>query len=113
MSPFALILLFSGLAAGVGAGLAPLPGSDTPILVTLQTALILSLADKAGIPLTRAAAAQLALPFAATIIGRTVCSLLLGWIPLLGSFANAFTAFLVTWYLGQAAWRWFLAEADD
>lgn len=107
MNTRSIVHVFSAVAAGVGLGLAQLPGSDAPVLVALQAAMILALADSLDVPLTRAAAAEMALTMAATMIGRGFSQLLLGWIPLLGNLANAATAFLVTEAVGHFALRWF------
>lgn len=107
MTCTSIVHVFSAIAAGVGLGLAQLPGSDAPVLVALQAAMILALADSADVPLTRAAAAEMALTLGATMIGRGMCQLLLGWIPLLGNLANGLTAFVVTQLVGRFAMRWF------
>lgn len=111
MKPSIVIHVFSGLAGGVGAGLAQLPGSDAPVLVALQTSMIMVLAEMKGISLTRAAAAELVLTLSATMAGRGVSQVLLGWVPAWGNALNAATAASVTEAVGWAAWKFFEKEA--
>ncbi|MCB9796294.1 MAG: hypothetical protein H6741_26670 [Alphaproteobacteria bacterium] len=110
MQDTVLIHVFAGVAAGVGFGLAQLPGSDAPVLVALQTAMILALADSTQVSLTRAAAAEMALTMAATMVGRGLSQVLMGWFPLAGNLLNALTAATVTEAVGWLALRWFLRE---
>ena len=107
MTTRSLIHVFAAVAAGVGLGLAQLPGSDAPVLVALQTAMIVALADKLDVPLTRAGAAELALTMAATMVGRGLSQVLVGWLPAFGNAVNALTAFAVTEAVGHFAVRWF------
>ncbi len=107
MSPQETIHLYSGLAAGIGAGLSPIPGSDAAVLVTLQTRLILSLADARGVSLSQVAAAELALTFGATMVGRAASQWVTAWIPGFGAVINATTAAALTEAVGWAALRWF------
>lgn len=110
MTDRSLIHLFAAVAGGVGLGLAQLPGSDAPVLVALQTAMIFALADRHAVPLTRAAAAEIALTMAATMVGRGLSQLLLGWLPVLGNLLNGLTAALVTEGVGWFSVRWFQRE---
>lgn len=97
----------SAAAAGVGAGLAQVPGADAPVLMGLQTAMIVSIGELHGASITKAAAADLLLTFTATIAGRTVSQLLVGWIPAIGNAINATTAAAVTEAIGWAADSYF------
>ena len=106
-SDHAIIHSFSVLSAGVGAGLAQLPGSDAPVLVSLQTAMILALAHRRVVTLDEAAATQLVLTFGATMAGRTVSQVLVGWIPGWGNVINATTAAALTEGVGWLAVEWF------
>lgn len=90
-------------AAGVGAGLAQIPGSDAPILCGLQTAMIIAIADVHGVTLTKAAAADLLLTFGASMVGRFISQALIGWIPGWGNAINAVTAGSITAGIGWAA----------
>lgn len=103
----AIIHGFSTVAAGVGASLAQLPGSDAPVLVSLQSAMILALARRRDVPLDDATATQLVLTFAATMGGRTISQALVGWIPGWGNTINAATAASITEAVGWAAVSWF------
>ncbi len=94
-------------AAGVGAGLAQLPGSDAPILVGIQGSMILGIAAQHGVSITKAAAADLVLTFAATMAGRGLSQVLVGWIPGLGNAINASTAAGITEAIGWAANTYF------
>lgn len=107
MTSRSIIHVFAAVAAGVGFGLAQLPGSDAPVLVALQAAMILALADRTDVSLTRAAAAEMALTMSATMIGRGLSQLLLGWLPAFGNALNAITAAAVTEGVGWFALRWF------
>lgn len=111
MRPKIIIHLCSVVAGGVGLGLAQLPGSDAPVLVALQTAMILGIADHYEVRLPRVATAELALTMAATMVGRGLSQLLIGWIPILGNVANAVTAAGVTEAVGWLSVRWFSREA--
>jgi uncharacterized protein (DUF697 family) len=99
-------------AAAVGAGLAQIPGSDAPVLCAIQTGMIVAIAQAHGVSITKAAAADLLLTFAATTAGRTVSQFLVGWIPGWGNAINATTAASLTTAVGYAADAYFehLAE---
>jgi uncharacterized protein (DUF697 family) len=97
----------SAAAAAVGAGLAQAPGSDAPVLMALQTAMIISIAELHGASITKTAAAELLLTFTATVGGRTVSQFLVGWIPGFGNAINASTAAAITEAVGWAAEEYF------
>lgn len=97
----------SGAAAAVGAGLAQVPGSDAPVLVAIQTTMIVAVAEEYGASITKAAAADLLLTFAATAVGRGLSQVLIGWIPGLGNVINASTAAALTEAAGWAADAYF------
>ena len=101
------IHLASAATAGVGAGLAQIPGSDLPVIAGLQTAMIMSIADIHGVCLSKAAAADLLLTFTASIGGRAISQLLIGWVPVLGNAMNASTAAALTEGVGWAAHAYF------
>lgn len=112
MRPPIIIHLCALVASGVGAGLAQLPGSDAPVLVALQTAMILGVADHFEVRLPRVAFAELALTLAATMLGRGMSQALCGWIPGFGNLLNALTAGLITEAMGWFCVRWFEREAS-
>jgi uncharacterized protein (DUF697 family) len=97
----------STAAAGVGAGLAQIPGSDTPVLMSLQTAMVVGIAQQYGVSMTKTAAADLILTFAASMAGRGISQLLVGWIPGAGNAINASTAAAITEAIGWAADTYF------
>jgi uncharacterized protein (DUF697 family) len=101
---------FALTAAGVGGGLAQLPCADAPVLVSLQTAMILALARRHDVPLDEAAATQLVLTLGATMFGRTASQALVGWLPGWGNALNATTAASLTEAIGWAAVAWFESQ---
>ena len=100
----------SGASAAVGAGLAQVPGSDVPILVGIQTTMIVAIAEEYGVSISKVAAADLLLTFAATAVGRGLTQVLVGRVPGLGNVINASTAAALTEAVGWAADAYF-AEA--
>lgn len=106
----AIIHSASAACAGIGGGLAQLPGSDSLAIVPLQTAMILSIATQHGVDLTEAAAADLVLTFAATQGGRLLSQVLVGWMPGVGNLINASTAAALTEAIGWAASAYFEKE---
>jgi uncharacterized protein (DUF697 family) len=93
----------STAAAGVGAGLAQIPGSDTPVIMSIQTGMVLGIAQQYRVSITKTAAADLVLTFAASMAGRGISQALLGWIPGVGNAINATTAAAITEAIGWAA----------
>lgn len=89
-------------AAGVGAGMAQLPGADVPIIVGIEITMTISLGAVFGISLTESSAKSIVLATAGTIAGRGISQGLLGWIPGFGNAINAATAFGVVEALGWA-----------
>src|ERR1039458_4548277 len=100
-----IIHVASAACAGVGAGLAQLPGSDSAVIVPIQTAMIVSIASQHGVEISKALAVELIVGFAATTGGRFLSQLFLGWIPGLGNAINASTAAGITEAIGWAADR--------
>ena len=96
-------------AAGIGAGLAQIPGSDSLVLSGIQTAMTISLGAVFGIKLDESGAAALTASAVGSTVGRTVSQILVGWIPGVGNAINATTAAGITEALG-----WKIAnEFDD
>ena len=94
-------------AAGVGGGLAQLPGADTPVLMSIQASMIVGIAEHYGANITKTAAADLVLTFAASMTGRGISQVLVGWIPGIGNAINATTAASITEAIGWAADTYF------
>jgi uncharacterized protein (DUF697 family) len=94
-------------ATAVGMGMAQLPGSDAPVLCGIQTTMIVAIAHEHGAHLTKTAAADLLLTFAATMTGRTLSQIFVGWIPGWGNAINATTAASITSAVGAAADAYF------
>ncbi len=94
-------------AALVGAGMAQIPGSDAPIIASIQTTMIIAIAHEHGASITRTAAADILLTFTATHAGRGASQALLGWIPSWGNVLNASTAVALTETIGWAADAYF------
>lgn len=104
-----LIHTASLAAAGAAGGLAQIPGSDSAVIVPLQTAMIVGIGSEHGVKLTKGAAADLLLTFSATMAGRTLSQFLVGWVPVYGNALNAATAFSLTEAIGWAADAYFEA----
>lgn len=101
----------SAAAAGVGAGLAQIPGADAPVLMAIQTGMIVAIGEVHGVTIRKAAAADLLLTFSATLAGRTVSQVLVGWLPGIGNAINASTAAGITEAVGWAANSYFADAA--
>lgn len=104
----AIIHTASVAAAGVGGGLAQIPGSDNAVLIPIQLTMVIGLGKVFGINLTESAAMAALGSGAASTIGRTVSQILVGWIPGIGNTINAATAAGLTESMG-----WLLAEQFD
>ena len=100
----------SAAAAGVGAGLAQLPGSDAPVIVGIQSAMIVAIGVEHSVGLSKAAATDLVLTFSATMAGRGLSQFLVGWIPGIGNAINASTAGAITEAVGWATHAYFEAN---
>jgi uncharacterized protein (DUF697 family) len=103
----AVIHTAAAAAAGVGGGLAQVPGADSALIVPIQTAMILSIAQEHEVKITKGAAVDLLLTFSATMAGRAISQVLVGWIPGFGNAINAATAFSLTEAIGWAADTYF------
>lgn len=99
-------------AGAVGGGLAQIPGADMPIIMGIQTTMIIAIADQHGVGITKTTAADLLLTFAAGIGGRAISQFLVGWIPAVGNAINASTAVAITETIGWAADAYF-SETDQ
>lgn len=95
----------SAAAAGIGAGLAQVPCSDSLVLTPIQLTMTVSLGQVFGITLDESAAKATLASASAATVGRMVSQVLLGWIPGLGNAINAATAATLTETIG-----WILAK---
>jgi uncharacterized protein (DUF697 family) len=84
----------------VASGLAQIPASDNAVLVPLEIIMVLALGHVFGIRLRHSYRISLILTAAATMIGRAVSEVLVGWIPVIGNLFDALTAIAVIEGLG-------------
>lgn len=108
----AIIHAAAGSAAGVGAGLAQIPGSDAPVLVAIQTAMIISLGAVFDAKITESAAKSVIADALGVTVGRVASQILCGWLPGLGNAVNATTAAGLTEAIGWAAAKEFAKEYE-
>ena len=108
----AIIHTASVAAGAIGAGLAQIPTSDNLIISPIQLTMIISLGQVFGIQLTESAAASAAATATASVVGKTACQLLLGWIPVLGNFVNAGVAAGITESIGWMLANEFAAQTN-
>lgn len=101
----AIIHAASASAAGVGAGLAQIPSSDSIPITAIQTTMTIAPGKVFGLELTDSMARAAMASVTTTIVGRALSQFLVGWIPIAGNIINAGTAASVTEALG-----WALAE---
>lgn len=101
----AIIHAASASCAGVGAGLAQLPGTDNAAIVPIQVTMTISLGHVFGKSLTESTALATIGTMTTTTVGRAISQALVGWIPGVGNAVNAVTAASITEALG-----WLLAE---
>ena len=73
-----IIHIASVACAGIGGGLAQVPGSDSVAIVPLQTAMIVAVANAHGITLTKTVAADFKTTFTATMWGSLFIQALVG-----------------------------------
>jgi uncharacterized protein (DUF697 family) len=90
------------IAAGIGGGMAQIPGSDSVFIVPVQVGMIISLGAVFGIKLDESTAKATLASATATMVGRGISQVLIGWIPGWGNALNASTAFAVTESVGWA-----------
>ena len=99
-------------AGGIGAGLAQIPGADMPVLAGLQATMIMGIAQQYNVTLQKWAAADLVMTFAASMAGRGISQVLIGWFPGIGNAINASTAAALTEAIGWAADAYFKDEGN-
>lgn len=94
----------ASVAAGsAGAGLAQVPLSDTAIITPIQIGMITALGAVFDIRVTEGAAKGILSSLAASIAGRGLSQVLVGWMPLVGNAINTATAAGLTEAVGWAA----------
>lgn len=96
----AIIHSASVSAGAVGAGLAQIPCSDNAVITPIQLTMTIALGKVFGIELTESSAKAAVASAAATMVGRTISQVLLGWIPVAGNIVNACTAMSITETIG-------------
>jgi uncharacterized protein (DUF697 family) len=99
-------------AAGIGAGLAQLPGSDNVALGAVQISMAIALGNIFNLQISQAVARGMIFTVLASMTGpvaaRTISQILIGWIPGIGNTVNAATAAGITEAIG-----WILAAEFD
>ena len=100
-------------AATVGCGLAQIPGSDMPVLLSIQRIMVGEIASLYGLSVNEAFIKSFILEYIAGYGGRAVSQLLVGWIPAFGNWINATTAASITEAIGWAANSYFESEARN
>ncbi len=97
----AVIIHSSSAAAGTaGASLAQMPLSDTAVITPIQIAMIISIGSVYDINLSGTAARGILMGAMASIVGRGISQILVGWIPGVGNIINASTAIAITESIG-------------
>jgi uncharacterized protein (DUF697 family) len=103
-------------AAGIGAGLAQLPGSDNVALVAVQISMAIVLGNIFHIQISETAARGMTFTVIASmtgpIIARTITQVVVGWIPFVGNAVNATTAAGITEAIGWILVREFDEQAQ-
>ena len=90
----------SALAGGIGAGLAQLPCADSAAIVPIQITMVISLGAVFGIRLNQITATSSLATATATMTGRSISQILVGWIPVIGNVFNATVAAAITQVIG-------------
>ncbi len=90
----------SASAAAVGGGLANIPGSDAPVLLSIQTGMIIAIGKVFGKKLNETLAESIIADFLGVSVGKTLANLLTGWLPGIGNGINATTAAGLTEIIG-------------
>ena len=93
----------SAATAAIGAGLAQIPLADSIPITAAQVAMIVAIAKVYDIDLAEGTAKGLLGGFSASIIGRNVAGVLIGWVPGFGNALKASTATALTEAIGWAA----------
>lgn len=99
----AIIHTASVAAGGVGAGLAQIPCSDNVIITPIQITMIISLGSVFRLSITEGIAQGIIRSAMASIVGRGIAQITVGWIPGVGNAINTATAAGVTEAIGWSA----------
>jgi len=101
-SSHAIIHASASACAVAGGGLAQIPGSDSAVIVPLQVSMIASLGFVFDIEISESSAKTALATYTATMVGRGLSQVLVGWVPVWGNALNASTAFAITESIGWA-----------
>lgn len=93
----------STACGGVGTGLAQIPTSDNAVIVPIQITMIVSLGAVFDLNITEGIAKSIIASAGATLLGRTLSQVLVGWLPIIGNVINTATAAGVTEAIGWIA----------
>jgi uncharacterized protein (DUF697 family) len=99
--------------AVVAGGLAQIPASDNAILVPIEILMVLGLGGVFRVPFRHSYRTSVIVGTAATMIGRGVSEVLVGWVPILGNILDAVTAVAVIEALGWVIVRDFNARVSQ
>ena len=97
--------------AVVAGGLAQIPASDNAVLVPIEILMVLALGRVFRVPFRHSYRTSVIVGTAATMLGRGISEILLGWIPVFGNLLDALTAIGVIEMLGWMIVRDFGARA--
>lgn len=104
-------------AAGIGAGLAQLPGSDNVALVAVQISMAIALGNIFNLQISDAVARGMIFTVLASMTGpvvaRTISQILIGWIPGVGNAVNAATAAGITEAIGWILANEFYKQSEE
>lgn len=103
----------SGAAAAAAAGTAQIPLSDYLLLMPIQGGMVAAIALVHGRKLNEAAATGIVGTLGATVVGRSVSQVLVGWIPGIGNAVNAATAAALTEAIGWFSHKFFEDLGDE
>lgn len=84
-----------------------------PVLITLQTAMIIAIGAEYDCTITKANAKSILLTLPAGYGGRAFSQAMMGWLPAYGNAINALTAMAITETIGWAANSYFAADSSE
>lgn len=96
----AIIHSASVAAGGVGTGMAQMPLADNAVITSIQVSMIIALGKVFDQNVSKSAAKAILGGMAASLIGRGVSQVLVGWIPGVGNVVNTATAAGITEAIG-------------